>query len=551
MEWHTNDSDSDLSVWSDSEDENRPATAAELRHAYLSEASLPDDAPRNDMRLRKQETSYAHRRVTDTTPVLSAYGTRPGFASLDDAFGTPVGDDREMAGYLVDSDGQPYAKIMESKPPPPNTNRLGQSHKHNLRRALGYDPHVVRRKGEPVGVTNGADTLNGDADIADSRHRTKKSLLARGDAFHNQTHTHEFADVDTGRSIYDGHNADTRDFEKRRTIVEHTWRNAVRQEHDPSRAAAQLPTSPVHGQASTVRKETSAPFPRTAHATHSTVQLDATMHIPVVAHKSMREGSAPADRVVESHVGVHRAASGDADLPPGEREMQQEASVGDVAVSARRAEARLAQREGGDDGAVDRQAAATALVALGQSQHALAAAGGTDVRVVAAEGGAHSVVGQRLTDGVHDAAAPKRADTDHLAALTPHAGGGAVVAASCVDIGEDRVPVAPCAMWHFSVAQGDGASRHRPAQPETSAIAGTCFLNDRLAQPNASDWRLYDKRTAPAGCDSGYERLTPVPHERRGEPPLQQMSDAGRSTQLSGRTTPLTRPAAPSPMALR
>lgn len=599
MEWYTSDEgdssdlNSDLSVWSDSDDDGqRPATAAELRQAYFSEASLPGDAPRNDMLLRKNETRYTNRRVEDATPILSAYDARSRqFSGLDEAFGSPLGDDRETAGYLVDSHGRPYAKIMESKPPPPNTNRLGQSHQRSLRRALGYDPHVVHRKGEAQGVTNGADVLNGDADIADARHQSKKSLLRRGDAYHNQSHLHDFSDVDAGRSLYDGYNTAgaARDFEKRRHHVQHTWRNALRQEHDPSRAETQLPSSPVHGHASTVRKETSSPFARTAHGNHSTVQLDSTMDIPIVHHKSMREGEGSIDRVVQSHVAGFRAATGSTDAPGGEREMEDAGagSFSDVAVSARRVEPRAAQRDSReDDERNDRPEVATALAELGASrhaavgdhivpedvvdardtkgggthvaapaQHAAHTAGGTDASSVVADANAHAGVGDTPKHTLHDAMAPKRAATDYRAAPTPNAGGGAVEAAACVDIGEDRPPVAPCAMWYFSGGQGAGASRHRSAAPDAKGRSGTCFLNDRLSQPHASDWRKYDARTTPTPCDDSRERLTPVPHERRSEPPLRQLATGGAHigivTSKAGRSTPLHWPTQASPMALR
>lgn len=601
MEWHdassdgSYSSDDDLSVWSsDDEDANRPATGAELRRAMFSEASLPDDAPRNDMFLRKQQTAYTNRHVTETTPVLPQTIGDSRYARLDDGFvGMPSHEDREVTGVLVDVDGKPYAKIMESKPPPPNTNRKGLSHQHNLRRALGYDPHVVHRKSEAAAVLNGADLVNGDADLTDARRQTKATLLQRGDAFHNKSHTHKFSEVDAGRGLYDGYNTAgvARDFEKRRHHVEHTWRNTVRQEHDPKRAATQSPTAPVHGHASTQRRETAQPFRRESYATYSTLQLDSTVDIPIITHTSRREGDAPLGRANESRVTAARTSSGDVDVPDGEREMHNESarSTRHVFVSARRAEAAAVQREGADDEAQTRNETATALSGMGQSQHAnvgdhvlpndvvgarkesmtghvaapmqhaVHTVDGTDASAVTADSGVHNGLGHRV-GAAHDASDPKRASTDGRYDAPRRAGGSAIVAPASVDIGDDRPPVVSSAMWYFSVGKGEGAERHRPSHAPTKALAGSCFINDRLAQPYTSDWRSYNKRVEPKSCDDdarNHERLTPVPHDRGGEPPSKQLAAVLRTSAVpmmppsAGRSTPLHRSSHPTPMALR
>ena len=93
MEWSSSEED-ELSAWSsdsDSEGEQRPASAAELNRAYFSEPELPVEAPRASMRLRKQQTPHAPRTVAGDA-VLPRASVDPRLASLDDAFGTPRGD---------------------------------------------------------------------------------------------------------------------------------------------------------------------------------------------------------------------------------------------------------------------------------------------------------------------------------------------------------------------------------------------------------------------------------------------------------------------------
>ena len=136
------------------------------------------------------------------------------------------------------------------------------------------------------------------------------------------------------------------------------------------------------------------------------------------------------------------------------------------------------------------------------------------------------------------------------------AAAGVVESRGGVDIGEDRPPVAPYAVWRFPMANGatGGASggEHRPAPLTNSSIGGTRFHTDRLAQPHTNkDWSRYDTRVAPASCGVD-ERLTPVPHGARGgAPPLQQLAAGGARMHRGGRSTPLTREARPSPMSLR
>lgn len=566
MEWDDSSdySDSDVeSVWS-SDEEARPARDAELRRALFSDAELPDDAPRNDMRLRKQETSYAHARVGPGSAILPPHARDPRLASLDEAFGTPRGEDREVAGLLVDEHGNPYAQILESKPPPPNTNRHGQNHQKQLRRVLGYDPHVVvHKKTEAEAITNGADVLNGDADLADPRRATQSARIATGDAFHNQTHTHDFADVDSMRgALYDGYNtgAAAKAFEKRRHHVEHTWRNTVRQEHDPVRAATQavtqLTSAPVYGHASTTRKENVGTFHRVAHANHSTVQLDVTMDIPVVNHQSQREASGSHDRFQTYGTG-DRVQTGHADHLDGEREMKDVApTTKDVYVSARRAEAVGVQRVGGDAQALERKGMSTTLSGLGYAQPATVGDHivPEDVVAQASSGNAHTAVqGSTATSVGHDTLDPHRASTDHHLGITamPLAGaggGGNVSAGSAIDIGADRPLVMSKATWHFSTAQGGAAapSAHRAPQVPIKALAGSCMLKDRLAQPHAKDRHAMDHRIHPtdsSGDASGRERLTPVPHERHSNPPSLQahVMHGALTTRSHGRSTPMTR----------
>ena len=593
MEWHDLDSDSDVSsVWSsDDEEASRPASPAELRRAYFSSATLPEDAPRNDMLLRKQHSAYVHTQtVTEASPILPQHAGDPKLASLDDFFGVPGGHDREVAGILVDANGKPYAKIMESKPPPPNTNRLGQSHQRSLRRALGYDPHIQHRKTEVSGITNAPDPLNGDADLQHSRRDAKSTLLRRGDAFHNKTHMHDISDVDAGRSMYDGYNiaSSSRDFTKRRHHLEHTWRNTGKQEHDPVRAESQIPdASPHNGYASTRRTETGVAFHRAPKVTHSTVQLDSTMAIPVISHKSMREGDARFGRVAESHIHGSRTLSAPADIPDGDREMQEKVAGRDVTVSARRAEAANAERQGSDVDVLQRQEAATALVGLGNlqaalvgdhvvsedvvparesmatahvgasAQHAVHIANGTDVQSVHVDTGVHSGIGDRAAASLHDSLETERSSTDGRVA-THRAGGGSLEAQSCLDIGEDRPPITSSATWHFPHGKGEGADRYRPSHAPTKSLAGSCFINDRLDQPHATDWYKYEYRVK-AGVDEvgQCERTTMLSHDRGAEPPSRQVAVATRLSQSGsvriggGRSTPIMRSETATPISLR
>ena len=794
MEWSSSE-EGEMSEWSSDSDsseegKSRPASASELNRAYFTEPEMPGEGPRASMRLRKQQTAYA-RKTEEGDAVLPRAAGDPRLASLDAAFGAPMGDDRETAGYLVDADGKPYARVMESRPPPANVNRKGHSHQRSLRRALGYDPHHEPHKAEVRGVTNGADVLNGDADLADARRAATKGLASRGDSYHNQSHTQEFADTDAGRSLYDGYNVSSsvRAHAQRRQPLEHSWRAATAREHDPARGTTQLPDDRVHAAPRVERTEAAEPFRRIAHGDRSTVQLDPTMDIPVVRHASRREGAAEhhhARAQGVAHLSGARAATGGADNPEGARETAdagtRRPSTGATADAAR-VDARSAQRAGGDDSQVEREAAITALAGMGASagsrdgereggtdvcvdarahvatglaafgsgaasregerqggtdvlvdpraqtatalsafgsgaashegerdggadvlvapraqaatalsafgsgaasregereggadvlvapraqaatvlsafgsvaascggereggtdvsvadrQHAAtglsafgtaAAAregnreGGTDVSITAraeaatglamfgsgaaswigqreggddaeAEraaaatalvemGGAHRAAQQaamsvdvckvdragfasggaggdafRPINAGHDASSPNRARVDHVQAPLRAAAGVVVEARGGVDIGEDRPPVAPCAVWHFPVANGaaGGASggEHRPAPPTNSSSGGTRFHTDRLAQPHSTnDWSRYDARVAPSQC-SPDERLTPVPHGARGgAPPLQQLATGGARMHRGGRSTPLTREARPSPMSLR
>lgn len=602
MEWQSDDDDLS-SVWSDSEDEARPASPAELRQGYFSEATLPNErAPRTDMRLRRQETSYTNRRAPEPTPILAPFAVNPQrYADAgDDAppFGAPLDDDRETVGYLMDEHGQPYAAIRESKPPPPNTNRHGQTHKHHLRRVMGYDPaKPPPRKGEPTHIVNGADLMHGDSELTDQRRAAMATAAAQGDAFHNQAHTHDFSDVDAGRGAsYDGYNpgAAAKAFQKRRHHVEHTWRTTVRQEHDPIRGeTTQLTTAPTHAAPSTTRREVAGTYRRKALATTT---IAAGMDIPVVHHASKREETAPMDRIYEAQTAAARVLPRSGDVPEGEREAKapmdriHEAHAtgsrvatgwvdhidGDreladggtkaatsLQAAGRRVEADGAQRPGGTDvEATKRQEAATTLMHLGRAQHGLHTAEATDAHAVASHGNVHHGGGLEApmaAAGAHDTVVPKRALTDGCDVPMPHAGGGAVIGGTVVDIGEDRPPVASSAMWHFTVGYGEGAGRHRAQAPEAKGLSGTCFLGDRLAQPHdTTDWRRYEQRSHPteSEADGGcpvQDRLTPVPRAmKQGEPPLQQLATGGAHmtrSRTSGRSTPRTM--APSPMALR
>ena len=247
-------------------------------------------------------------------------------------------------------------------------------------------------------------------------------------------------------------------------------------------------------------------------------------------------------------------------------------------------------REAGDDRTVERCDSATTLVSLGDAQHAasssreagddvvdvgapnggavvvpatvhraLPTAEGSDACAVDMRTNAHAGFGERAGNEGQDTAVPHRASFDRVVAPTANAGGGAITAAACVDIGEDRPPTVETAAWHFPVAHGVAkATPHRPQQPATKGSSGTQFLSDRLSQPHAQDWRQYNRRVHPGGpCDesaAATERHTPVPFHPRGEPPLQQLATGGAHlgvTTHSGRSTPMTRSLQPSPMTLR
>lgn len=372
-----------------------PATAAELRRAHFGEPHLSYDAPRPHMRLRRQETSYTNRYGPAPNPATTAAAPPPAIlpippahtrkcASLDDAFAaiTPKGDDREVAGYLVDHEGKPYAKVMHSRPPPPNANHTGsQEHGHRLRRAMGYDPSFdpkdVRPKREAAATVNGADVLNGDADIADARRDSRYAALQRSDTFHNRSHADMSAAQDTGRSaMYDGHNASTlaRSFERSRRAPEHTWRDALAREHAPTRpgAGSTGAASRVAPRTTAKRQELASAFHRPPVAgDHSTVSVDATRDLPVVSHQSRREGVVSIEHVggaVPVTARGRALGSGNTDALAGAREAAN-ASTGPKqfanTLSARRAEAVLAQRRSADDRPWQRAHDATALAALG------------------------------------------------------------------------------------------------------------------------------------------------------------------------------------------
>lgn len=393
-------SDDNSSIWSsDSEDENRAASSLEVSRAFFSTANLQFEEPRNDGMLRKTAHAPFSPKISGSSPILNQPIHNGYMNPLKDAFGIPMGHDKEVVGYLTDEQGTPYAQIEESKPPPPNLNRNGQSHKHSLRRALGYDPNYVPRKKEVIGITNAHDPINGDADITDRRRSTKKKLDVLGNSFSNQDHTQHFSTVDDGRTLYEGHNPsiETRKFQENRRPLQHTWRNALRQTQEPKRDHGQHALgSPDWGKSRTVRKETSDPFHRVSGGDHSSVSIDKTLNTPVIVHDSMRESSLDeftptayvdsgsrqqsvvsvtkeaelkhTHNVVESHVSAKRVSTGDADYVMGEREIEglfMSAQSG--SVQSRRIEADGYQRIGTDVKQNSRSNEATTLQTLGES----------------------------------------------------------------------------------------------------------------------------------------------------------------------------------------
>jgi hypothetical protein len=583
-------SDSDLSSWSDDES-GQPATAQQaLAGLFAPPPVLPGTPPRNNMLLRKQETSYANRSVNENTTVLAFNPTNSCYADASEPFGHPEELDRETVGYLVDANGVPYAQVKESKPPPPNTNRLGQTHAKSLRRALGYDPHdTTRKKTEVAGVTNSSDLMNGDADLAAPRRSAKLAMAKRGDAYHNQTHTQEFTAIDAGRQTYSGYNVSPAVLrhQAKRAVVEHTWRHELDREHEPTRAGSHAPAHTTHVAAQTKRKEVSDPFRREGLGDHSSTHVDATLSKPLVVHKSRREGDAddyvpsphvateqqrtsaafgraqplpelePQSVVPQSHFEARRAASTGVDVPVGEREIEAIFAAAQQTLSVRRVEASGAERAGTDTVRVERDAAATGFESFGHIRHADSAActREDDVDAGAPDRAAQAGVSARVhsIDAAHDAAPTNRAATDGV--LGPVRAGNGGTEAGYVSIGEDRVPETAAATWYFpNAASRSAGDKQRAARDSTMVHSGSQFLTDRLAQPNSPVREKYEYRMHPTTTESvPSDRSTAIPHGLRSEPPVrQQHASSGLHLMHStGRSTPNTFAPQPSPMALR
>ena len=295
MDFSSSD-DSDSSIWSsEDEEERRPANPKEMLAGYFSEPPTTNAMNLEPkMRLRKQETAYAN--TSSPSSVLAPHALPRHCASLDEAFAAPLDHDRETTGFLVDQHGTPIAAIRETRPPPPNTNRQGQSHQHSLRRALGYDPHYHPRKQETKGIVNKGESIHKDAGLSDDRRAQTKSLATRGDAFHNKSHTQGFSELDTNRSTYDGFNVSpkVKALAARRAPLEHTWRTTHGSDvRNPVSGHKEEHQTKFHGVRETQRREVSDLY-RREHIVgdSSVIQLDANADIPVITHASKREGDA-------------------------------------------------------------------------------------------------------------------------------------------------------------------------------------------------------------------------------------------------------------------
>ena len=569
------------SAWSS--DDSRPASPTEMAAAVFSPVHVQRDDPRNDMRMRKEAEGPSVRSSAHHA-LLAPYAAGTAQYADPNDLGTVPGDhDRETVGYLFDEGGKPYAAIRESLPPPPNINRHGQSHRHRLCRALGYDPHEPPpRKTEVRGfmAPGGGRAMHGDAEIAPARLHATAARARRGDTYHNQAHVQQFADVDAGRDAYDGVNVSpaTRRTQAKRTVVEHSWRHHLAREHEPVRAHAHAEAVPARGVRTTGRTEVAQPFHL---GSAPDVLLDAHATIPLVTHSSKREGNAqagaahtdaggrvaaaagrptradelapPIDRVHDGHVvGASEVLRASGDVTAGEREHAGAARPVDHDVVGHAVGPRGGEREGADDHQVERERVTNSLSALGGIADANRDRLVPD-DVAHASVRAHASVAfpaHSAERGVGDALDPHRASTEGAAEGPRIAGGGGVFADASVAIGSDRPPVDPSATWYFS--SGGGMQRGDAARtmPHTTAKSGTHLGPDRLAQPHAADWRKQEARVV-AKVRPGGAPVVAVGHLRGGQPPLQQYASGGAHLARSGRSTPLHGMPKPSPVALR
>lgn len=345
-----------------------------------------------------------------------------------------------------------------------------------------------------------------------------------------------------------------------------------------------------------------------AHAEHVTHRAEPTAKERADPHAelsaALRDGSSPV--VSARRVAPHT------DVVLGEREIEGLFGASFATeVVARQVPAGGAQREGTDAVATTRKAdASSALAGLGGAQHAQGkdrceeaeheaaarpeeggryaaaaahapgkdrcvedevagatprvdgstAVGGTtgDVRTLGGTDGRDVSSTTRAAHTEAAAAAPARghdvADSDRAVATTrvPHAETGGVHAAAVVHIGDDRPPASTYAAWHFTPA-GSGETTAAPshaAQGKSRAEAGAFFVDDRLDQPHAADWRRQEQRVGGGSEEEkGADRATPILHVRGATP----VPHAARTPRLTSARTSAETPRAPqpSPAALR
>lgn len=268
----------------------RPASAQRVREAYHSKpelpGTLPDGAVGGRRFLRKNETAYAHRPADDH--VLPGFARSPFWSDASERFGLLADDDREVVGTYHDAQGNPIARIVESRPPPANANysHMQKGLAYKLNRAQGVDPDA-RAKAEVEHRANPADNVHGEAAIAAERIQEATAVQARN-VFFNRTHAQSFADQELARDdIYDGYNLRAPHV-ARTPVLEHSWRHALEPPTAPELPEALTARRTVHAAARADRCERAAPYARQPHAHRACEQID-TEHMPLhSAHATVR-----------------------------------------------------------------------------------------------------------------------------------------------------------------------------------------------------------------------------------------------------------------------
>lgn len=263
-------------------DEDRPANAQRVRNAYHSKVEMPDSHPDGLVGgrrfLRKNETAYANRPANDY--ILPGYAQSNSWLDSSDRFGLLVDDTREVVGTFNDENGNPIARIVESKPPPPDKNyaHMQKGLAYKLNRAQGIDPDA-RAKSEVEHIANPEDNVYGEATIVEARIKEATAVQARN-VFFNRTHAQSFADQELARDdIYDGYNI--RAPHKARTpALEHSWRHVLDAPTAPKLPEGLTARRAVHGKARAERCENAAPYSRQPHAHQTFEQID-TKTIPL------------------------------------------------------------------------------------------------------------------------------------------------------------------------------------------------------------------------------------------------------------------------------